>query len=113
MIVWKLRGRCEKGRYPIIQGWYIWYSLDVEMHRNVGLLSEFDWETRGGCSIKGTMYCNGTVQSTQTAEHFRAAQVWWWRHSSWHWIPQWKAAGFSPGSQVCVDALIIAEGIWI
>jgi len=37
-----IEGRNSRGRYTIIQKRYDQYSFDVEMHRNVGLLSEFD-----------------------------------------------------------------------
>lgn len=111
--IYGIEGRGSRGRYTIIQKIYDQYSFVVKMHRNVGLLSEFDWENRRACSFKGAMYCNGTMQSTQTAEHLRAAQVWWWRHSGWHWISKWKTAGISPGPQVCVDQLITTEVICI
>lgn len=34
--------RNRKGKYPVIQKGYDECSFDVEMHRNVGLLSEFN-----------------------------------------------------------------------
>jgi hypothetical protein len=37
-----IEGRSSRGRYTIVQKRYDQYSFDVEMHRNVGLLSEFD-----------------------------------------------------------------------
>jgi hypothetical protein len=37
-----IEGRNRKGRYLIIQKGYDEYSCDVKMHRNVGLLSEFN-----------------------------------------------------------------------
>jgi len=34
--------RMSRVRYPIVQKGYDQYSFDVKMHRNIGLLSEFD-----------------------------------------------------------------------